>query len=49
MHFFLLEWKKGLDDMHVKRKLGQVKIKALESMINEKGEIFFDGKRIEVK
>jgi hypothetical protein len=35
--------------MHVKRKLDQVKIKALESMINEKGEILFGGKEKEIR
>lgn len=34
--------------MHIKGKSSQVKIRALESMINEKGEIFFGGKEIKL-
>jgi len=38
-----------VDNMHGKGKLGQFKIKALKSMINEKGEMFFGGKEKEIK
>jgi hypothetical protein len=30
--------------MHVKGNSSQIKIRTLESMINEKGELFFGGK-----
>lgn len=38
-----------VDDMHGKGKSSQVKIKALELMINEKGDFFFGGKEKEIK